>query len=154
MNLIHTPTRLISFMVWNSSKGLQREMDLTLRYFDLTYVQFLILLTIQCLNEEQKFVSQTDIADYLSTNKNIISQCLKRLHNKNLIRKTSHPADQRSKILFLTELGDRRLLQTSKLIQLKDMMYFKFKLSGKRSFSDQLDTLSSINSVRSATLES
>lgn len=142
MNVIHTPTQLISFLVWNSSKGLQREMDLTLRHFDLTYVQFLILMTVQYLSQRQKYVSQTDISEFLVADKNIISQCLKRLHSKNLIRKSSHPSDLRSKIVFLTDLGDSRLLQTSKLIELKDKMYLKLKIEKQNRFTDQLLTLS------------
>lgn len=141
MKVIHTPTQLVSFLVWNTSKEVQKDMDDMLKHFDLTYVQFLILYTTKRLNTVTKFVTQKDISEYLSTDKNVISQCLKRLEKKVYIQKGVHPIDTRAKVVILTKQGEKRLLQTEKLLVLKDRYYLGKKISKSDKFEEQLQLM-------------
>jgi DNA-binding MarR family transcriptional regulator len=124
--VIHNPPDLLSFTLWSVSRKIQKELDVTLGHFNLTYVQFLILQSIENLNLDQKFVTQQDVASKLIADKNTVSQCIKLLHQKKYLKRTKHPADARAKILILTPDGSIKLLQTKKLMYLKESK-FKYK---------------------------
>jgi MarR family transcriptional regulator, organic hydroperoxide resistance regulator len=141
MQVIHNPLTLISYQMWNTNKELQKELDFILKSFNLTYVQFLLLQTVFILNQDKKFVTQQDISNYLIMDKNITSSTMRRLDFKKYVIRKTHPIDTRAKIILLTDDGEKRLLQTSKLIQLRDEKYFRLKIERQSGFERQLATL-------------
>ncbi|NJK71726.1 MAG: winged helix DNA-binding protein [Thermales bacterium] len=79
-----------------------------------------------------------DIVEIMDEDKNIISQVIRRLELKKFVRRKTDKNDTRSKLVFLTELGDNKIQMTNNLMDLKDRVYLEVKLRDIDSFMDNL----------------
>jgi DNA-binding MarR family transcriptional regulator len=132
------PKDFPGYLIWQASKDWHRQLDALLSTFNLTYIQFLVLINLNFLLDQNKYVSQKDIVLMMDEDKNIVSQVIKRLEAKKLVRRRVDKNDTRSKLVFLTESGQNKVNLTSNLIDLKDRVYLEARLRDIDGFMDNL----------------
>jgi DNA-binding MarR family transcriptional regulator len=76
-----------------------------LESYDITYPQYLVLITIL----EKKEVLANEIIGYLDSDKATLSGIIKRLHERQWILKSIDPNDRRKQVLTLTNEGYEKM---------------------------------------------
>lgn len=111
----------------------QRKQKKVLDPLDLTHTQFVLLSSIAWLSNENKNLTQVEIADYNNFDRMMVSKVLRTLQIKKLITRQEHETDTRAKIVKLTSSG-RKILQTAlREVENADIAFFSSlgkKLSG------------------------
>ena len=83
----------------------KRIMNTMLESYDITYPQYLVLITIL----EKKEVLANEIIGYLDSDKATLSGIIKRLHERQWILKSIDPNDRRKQVLTLTSEGYEKM---------------------------------------------
>ncbi len=135
---INNPSDYPGFLIWQASNDWHRQLDSLLASFDLTYVQFLLLVNLDFISSENRYVNQKDLVEIMNADKNLISQVLKRLELKKLIKRKVDKNDTRSKLVFLTADGNKKVLQTQGIIDLKDFVFLQARLNDISVFVENL----------------
>jgi DNA-binding MarR family transcriptional regulator len=92
---------LLLWQVTNQWQALQRA---TLKPFDLTHVQFVLLASLTWLDVDGP-VTQRQLADHAATDPMMTSQVLRSLEERGLVRRAPHPDDGRARALTVTPKG-------------------------------------------------
>lgn len=91
----------ICFPLYAISKEIVRKYSPFLDELDLTYPQYLVMLTLWEFGEQ----SVGEIGDKLHLNSGTLTPLLKRLQSKDLIARTRSQTDERTVIITLTNQG-------------------------------------------------
>jgi MarR family transcriptional regulator, organic hydroperoxide resistance regulator len=83
----------------------KRIMNTMLEKYDITYPQYLVLITIL----EKKEVLANEIIGYLDSDKATLSGIIKRLHEREWILKSIDPNDRRKQVLTLSHQGYEKM---------------------------------------------
>jgi DNA-binding MarR family transcriptional regulator len=83
----------------------KRIMNTMLESYDITYPQYLVLITIL----EKKEVLANEIIGYLDSDKATLSGIIKRLHERQWILKSIDANDRRKQVLTLTNEGYEKM---------------------------------------------
>jgi DNA-binding MarR family transcriptional regulator len=83
----------------------KRIMNTMLESYDITYPQYLVLITIL----EKKEVLANEIIGYLDSDKATLSGIIKRLHERQWILKSIDANDRRKQVLTLTSEGYEKM---------------------------------------------
>lgn len=83
----------------------KRIMNTMLEKYDITYPQYLVLMTIL----EKKEVLANEMIGYLDSDKATLSGIIKRLHERQWILKSIDPNDRRKQVLTLTHQGYEKM---------------------------------------------
>jgi len=86
-----------------------REYRPELEKFDLTYPQFLVMMSLW--NRDAVFIKELSEQTYLDAA--TLTQILKRLENKGFIQRTKSDKDERAKVIVLTKEGKSLRNKTS-----------------------------------------
>lgn len=106
MNLeSYKPQDSPAYQLWIASNSWLRAVRRALEPLDLTHVQFIILGSIQRLAEDGLQPTQAEVCRFAALDENMMSQVVKVLTEKGLIKRVKHPADGRAQFLELTEAG-------------------------------------------------
>ena len=62
-----TPSESNGFLLWKTTNLWQREIKKTLKEFDLTHTQFVILASSYWLSKQNKNITQVEIAIFISS---------------------------------------------------------------------------------------
>ena len=108
-----------------------------LRTIDLTHPQFVVLTTLAALLRQQEWVSQTHIARFSDMDVMTVSQIIRLLVKKGLIKREVHPKDSRANIILLTDTGLQKINQALPLVEGIDQAFFG-KLEDKTEVFNQL----------------
>lgn len=108
-----------------------------LKTIDLTHPQFVVLTTLAALLRQQEWVSQTDIARFSDMDVMTVSQIIRLLVKKGLIRREVHPKDSRANIILLTDTGLQKVNRALPLVESIDQAFFG-KLENKTEVFNQL----------------
>ena len=108
-----------------------------LKTIDLTHPQFVVLTTLAALLRQQEWVSQTDIARFSDMDVMTVSQIIRLLVKKGLIRREVHSKDSRANIILLTDTGLQKVNQALPLVESIDQAFFG-KLENKTEVFNQL----------------
>lgn len=104
MNDKYSPIRLknqLCFPLYVASNKIIRRYRRLLKYLDLTYTQYLVMVTLwETDNINEKF-----LCDILQLKSNTLAPLLKRLKEKNLISVTKNKDDERHLVISLTKEG-------------------------------------------------
>lgn len=101
----------LCFALYSASNHLKKVYRPLLEPYDLTYTQFLVILALG----EQNNVSVSCLAKRVGINKATITPLLKRLEEKDFIKRTIQKSDERQKNITLTNNGNNLLLQSSEI---------------------------------------
>jgi len=128
------------FLLWQVTTLWRRKISETLRPYDITHPQ-LVLLTSIVWNAQDSQVIQADLARHTKMDINQVSQVLKTLEKKNLIRRKESSKDPRAKELSLTTLGGDLLKQLIPAVEAIDHCFFKVLGTQQRTLCSLLRIL-------------
>jgi DNA-binding MarR family transcriptional regulator len=118
------PEDSAGYLLWQVVHLWQRQVDVTLAAVDLTHLQFILLSGIGWLTRNEDLLTQAQLAEFCKIDVMQISQVARKLESKELIKRSAHPTDTRSKILTLTANGEVTLERAIPLIEDLDTKFF------------------------------
>lgn len=130
------------FLLWQVAHYWQRQIVGKLKTLELTHVQFALLAGLQDLNQNSDgLVTQVQLSRYVHTDVMMTSKVVRKLEDKNLIRRQEHPTDTRAKALEITEEGKQLLQEAKGIVAQFDREFFS-PIQGKaQPFTDSLAQL-------------
>ncbi len=132
-----TPAESNGFLLWKVNNLWQREIQKTLKKYDLTHTQFIILASAFWLSQKSDEVKQVEIADLIEIDKMMTSNVIRKLIEKNLIDRKEHQTDTRAKVIQLTPNGIETLKKSITEVENFDIAFFG-PLSNNSVFNKEL----------------
>lgn len=132
------PEENTGYLLWQVTMQWQLSMNRALRQMELTLTQFSLLAGIYWLTQQQKAVTQQQLADFANTDKMMTSKVLIVLERKQLIEKTNDPKDSRVKLVIITPIGKQILKEAYQIVQQVDNSFFKSVAKDKVVFDNLL----------------
>ena len=132
-----TPSESTGFLLWKTTNLWQREIRKTLKKFDLTHTQFVILASSYWLTNKKDNVTQVEIAEFIDIDKMLTSNVIRKLIEKGLLNRKEHKTDTRAKVIMLTDKGVDILKKSITEVEKFDVIFFG-KLSNKNEFNKEL----------------
>jgi DNA-binding MarR family transcriptional regulator len=132
-----TPSESNGFLLWKATNLWQREIKKTLKKFDLTHTQFVILASSYWLTSKTENITQVEIANFIDIDKMMTSNVIRKLIEKKLLKRKEHKTDTRAKTINLTEKGLETLKKSIKEVENFDNTFFG-QLSNAVEFSEEL----------------
>jgi len=118
----------------------------TLKPFDLTHVQFVLLASLWWLsNNEDGEINQSRLADFAQTDKMMTSQVLNVLTRRELVKRQRSEIDGRAFALILSLAGNDLVRRALPEVEQADAAFFQLSLENASSLTSALTTLSSDN---------
>lgn len=94
------------YQLWLATNAWQRIVRKALDPLHLTYVQFVLLASVDILRLEGDRVTQAQVARFAATDENMTSQVIRSLAERGLLVREEHPSDARARCLSLTPAGE------------------------------------------------
>ncbi|QFT55022.1 Organic hydroperoxide resistance transcriptional regulator [Microbulbifer sp. THAF38] len=104
---------LVCFALYSTANSMVREYRPELDQFDLTYPQFLVMMSLW--NEDSVFIKELSHQTYLDAG--TLTQVLKRLEAKEFIERQKSSVDERAKVIVLTQKGRNLKQKTSHILE-------------------------------------
>jgi DNA-binding MarR family transcriptional regulator len=105
------------YQLWLATNSFQRLIRKALEPVHLTYVQFVLMASIDLLREENASVTQAEVSRCAATDENMTSQVIRTLAERNLLVRLEHPTDARARCLELTPLGETLLAEARAVVK-------------------------------------
>ncbi len=126
------------FLLWQLTNQWQQQQRKALQTLDLTHPQFVALAGILWLSSlSEDGVSQAQVAKFTHIDKMMMSDLVKTLLNKKLIKRHPNPQDKRAYALTITRKGHALTLKAIPMVEAIDAQFFTSKTVGL----DQLITI-------------
>ncbi|MBN8219425.1 MAG: MarR family transcriptional regulator [Spirochaetes bacterium] len=129
------------FLLWQATSLWQREIRRALVAFDLTHSQFVLIASIHWLTLGGNEVTQATLSQHSKIDPMTVSQVLRALQVRKLVRRRAHSSDTRAKAVELTEAGRGVVHEAVKAVEKFDMEFFAPLGSGLREFNNALKKL-------------
>lgn len=94
-------SEMVCFLLYSTSNSMIREYRPELERFNLTYPQFLVMMSLW--NQDSVFIKELSKQIFLDAG--TLTQVLKRLEKKGFIQRTKSEKDERAKVIVLTKEG-------------------------------------------------
>ncbi len=133
------------FSLWQVSSLWQRRINAGLRPFGLTHAQFVLLASLTWLVDDDKPLTQADLASHAKMDVMMTSNVLRTLEEKGLVRRDPHPTDTRAKSLAVTEQGRELAAQAVRVVENIDRDFFSKLGADMGNFNRNLLALISEN---------
>ncbi|MCU1526198.1 MAG: MarR family transcriptional regulator [Microbacteriaceae bacterium] len=91
-------------LLWQVTNRWQAAQRATLKSFELTHVQFVLLASLTWLATDGA-VTQRALADHAATDPMMTSQVLRALEARGLVARLAHPDDRRAMLVSVTDSG-------------------------------------------------
>lgn len=111
-------------LLWKISARWRRKLEQNLKAFNITHVQFYVLLNIALMTKASEKITQIDISRKAEIDIATISQILRHLDKKKIIKRQHLKNDERSKYISLTKLGTKIINDTMPVVQKMDKAFF------------------------------
>jgi DNA-binding MarR family transcriptional regulator len=113
------------FLLWRATLRWQREITAALKPYDLTHVQFVLLVAVWWLGEHgDERPSQAQVAAHAEADVMMTSSVLRVLEQRGLVTRSPDPADGRVKRLEVTATGRHLALETVAVVEAADAAFF------------------------------
>lgn len=112
------------FLLWQVTLRWQRVVAAALAPFDLTHVQFVLLVSVWWLNAQGSEPNQLAVATHAGTDVKMTSQVLRKLADKGLLERAVDTADTRARRLRVTPAGRRAAEQAVRVVEAVDAEFF------------------------------
>jgi len=126
------------FSLWQVSSMWQRKINAGLKPFGLTHAQFVLLASLTWLANDEKPLTQIDLAHHSKMDVMMTSNVLRTLEDKGLIERKPHPTDTRAKSLSVTSMGRELAVKTVEVVEAIDAEFFNSLGSSISTFNKQL----------------
>lgn len=111
------------YLLWKVSLHWRSQIEKTLKEFDLTHPQFVVLATTGWLTRKNEKIAQIDISRATGLDPNTTSQILRGLEMKKIIKR-SRFLNERSKSPLLTTIGFDTLAKALPAVEQTDKLFF------------------------------
>jgi DNA-binding MarR family transcriptional regulator len=111
------------FMLWKAANLLQRAHTGCLRELNITPTQFSLMTCLVYLHQHGP-VTAARIVEHAGMDKMLVSDVIKALERKKLLRRRTNPGDGRSRLLEPTALGERITNSAVRKVEDVDTMLF------------------------------
>lgn len=111
------------YLLWKVSTQWRTALEKTLKQFDLTHPQFVVLASTAWLTKNDNNIAQIDVSRAVDLDPNTTSQILRGLEGKQLIKRVRF-SNERSKNPHLTSLGFELLAQALPAVEQTDKLFF------------------------------
>jgi len=135
-----TPNEATGFLLWKTHNHWQREIKKSLKEFDLTHTQFVVLANTFWLSLSNETLTQINIAKQAETDVMMTSNVIRTLEKKGFLNRTEHKTDTRAKAISLTTLGEEVLKKAVKKVEDFDRKFFS-NLEDSSKFNEELISL-------------
>ena len=112
------------FLLWQVASLWQRMIRAALGPFDLTHVQFVLLVSATWLADAGEDVTQVRLATHAKTDIMMTSKVLRTLEHKGLIKREPHATDMRANSIRVTKKGRDLAQQTIQIVEQVDIVFF------------------------------
>jgi DNA-binding MarR family transcriptional regulator len=130
------------FLLWRLTNDWQRQQRAALAKLKLTHAQFVVLASLLWLSaNSSEPVTQQQIADHASMDKMMISDLIKTLDRKKLLKRISHKDDARAYALTLTPKGKELTIKTIPIVESIDTDFFHPKTANLIELAKKLKPL-------------
>lgn len=134
----------ICFSVYTASRLISQSYQPLLEKLDLTYLQYLAMLVLW----ERDQINISELGFRLALDSGTLSPLIKKLEQKELLKKVRLKDDERIVVLSLTEKG-KKLKKVAKTVPLQMLCNLKIPLADLQLVKEHLDKL--ILSIRNPT---
>ena len=118
------PEEIAGYLLWQVTHQWQRQVEATLADLKITHLQFVLLAGIGWLSREGDLPTQVQLAEFCQIDRMQISQVVRKLETKELVKRDVHSTDTRAKVLRLTRAGEATLNKALPLIEQLDATFF------------------------------
>jgi DNA-binding MarR family transcriptional regulator len=118
------PEDSAGYLLWQVVHLWQRQLEAALLDLDITHLQFVLLAGIGWLTRDHDLVTQVQLAEFCKIDVMQISQVVRKLEVKGLVKRSIHPTDTRAKSLILTSDGESILARSLPLVEQLDAEFF------------------------------
>jgi MarR family transcriptional regulator, organic hydroperoxide resistance regulator len=118
------PQKSMGFLLWRVSTQWRRLLEETLKTFNLTHPQFVILAATGWLTQDKKITTQIEVARMAGLDPNTTSQILDGLEKKKFIKRTIRSCSGRAKYPVVTPLGAEILEKALPAVEKTDVSFF------------------------------
>lgn len=115
------------FYLWHKANRYTRELKQALKPFNLTSTQWFILFAISKLNEKDTQLTHEDVAKALKLHPVVVSDIVKTLVRKNLVRKIKPKDNKRAFYLFPSPIGKQTLELSTPVVKRFDQQFFRLQ---------------------------
>lgn len=122
-SIYEVPELSPGFLLWQTSTSWRTSIEAVLRPLGLTHPQFVVLATLGWLTRNGERVSQANIGKMAKLDPNTISQIVRGLELKGLIKR-ERSSDGRAKNPILTPAGSKMLIHVLPLVEAGDAQFF------------------------------
>jgi DNA-binding MarR family transcriptional regulator len=140
------PENNAGFIMWQVSMLWQRKLKGKLDTLGITHAQFLLLAALDYLSTQKNIVSQQDLARHCSIDKMMTSKILRTMQKKGLLSRKKNKTDTRSKNMAISETGQDILQKAFKLVDNVEGDFLLPLGLNSLSFQDDLRSLLKSNS--------
>lgn len=130
---------------WQVSTLWQRAVKETLRQFDLTHTQYVILAVIAELSEADGEITQKNISDFSTIDPMTVSSTLRLLEKKELTQRIQSETDSRANSICNTQRGQAVLKKAVNAVEAVDNSFFFNTQTDLNTFQNLLLALKSKN---------
>ncbi|CAN5523659.1 MarR family transcriptional regulator [soil metagenome] len=114
-----------SYQLWQAGNAWRRMVNRVLEPLQVTHVQFILMASIQILNDDGAAVTQVRVARFAAIDENMNSQVLRALEKKGLVQRLHSEKDKRAFHLALTEEGRTLLCQAKTAVKQQAESFFQ-----------------------------
>ena len=118
------PGRSPGFLLWRVPLAWQRAMRAALAPHDLTHVQFVLLASAWWLGDHEEPPTQQRLAEQAGTDPMMTSQVVRKLADRDLVRRTPDSRDARALRVVVTSEGREVLAAALRDVERADTEYF------------------------------
>ncbi|QBD77019.1 MarR family transcriptional regulator [Ktedonosporobacter rubrisoli] len=129
------PEQSLGFLLWQVTNLWQKYQRAALEPLGLTHVQFVLLASINRLNQQGTPVTQIQLARHAHTDVMMTSEVVRTLEKKRLIQRAPHPVDTRAKCLSITPQGLEKVKQAIQIVAEVDHNFFASIPEGSEHFA-------------------
>lgn len=137
---VEKPDNQLGFLLTQVSFLKQRIINSALKEQDITYIQFIILAAVLELGDDGNIVTQQTVSMERLLDKAMVSNVVKTLVDKKLMKRDAHPTDKRAFALSLTDEGVLKALAGKKIAKKIDDVFFN-RVNRKELIGIMIDLL-------------
>lgn len=135
-----TPSESTGFLLWKVNNLWQREIRKTLKKYNLTHTQFVILATTVWLSDSNSDLRQVEIANQIEIDKMLTSNVLRTLEKNGLLERSEHKTDTRAKTIQPTKKGIELLQKAVREVEEFDDRFFG-RIENIKEFNNGMNKL-------------
>jgi DNA-binding MarR family transcriptional regulator len=118
------PEESTGYLLWQVMHGWQRHLEGELANLGITHLQFVLLAGIGWVTRSGELLTQVNLAEFCKIDVMQVSQVVRKLEAKQLVKRSPHPTDTRAKVLVLTSEGEVVLQKAVPLVESLDADFF------------------------------